>query len=192
MITMMLMLQQEYASDALSTVTDGDILAIARGEPDAVRRLYEKSHKSLYGFVLSITRNPSDAEDALQETFLAVYRSAGEYLPKGKPLAWLFTVAKNAARMKLRRRDDSLPLEEELHEETSFGQIERLEERMTLEATMNLLSEEDRKIVILHAVSGLKNREIASILGLPLNTVLSKYRRALEKMKRHLQGKVNP
>jgi RNA polymerase sigma-70 factor (ECF subfamily) len=185
------MLQQEYGVDTKSTVIDGDILDIARGEPDAVRRLYEKTHKGLYGFILSITRNPHDAEDALQDTFLAIYRYAGDYKPKGKPMAWLYTVAKNAARMKLRAKGDHLSLEEELHESEAFARIEDTEERLTLEAALTLLSEEERQIVLLHAVSGLKNREIATLLELPLNTVLSKYHRALKKLKAHMEGETS-
>jgi RNA polymerase sigma-70 factor (ECF subfamily) len=188
---LLLMLQQEYGVDTKSTVIDGDILDIARGEPDAVRRLYEKTHKGLYGFILSITRNPHDAEDALQDTFLAIYRYAGDYKPKGKPLAWLYTVAKNAARMKLRAKGDHLSLEEELHESEAFARIEDTEERLTLEAALTLLSEEERQIVLLHAVSGLKNREIATLLELPLNTVLSKYHRALKKLKSHIEGETS-
>ena len=189
---LLLMLQQEYGADTTSTVTDADIMDIARGKPDAVRRLYEKSHKSIYGFTLSITRNPQDAEDALQETFLAIYRHAGDYKPKGKPMAWVFTVAKNAARMKCRAQANHLSLTEELHECEAFNRIENTEDRLALEAALTLLSEEERQIVLLHAVSGLKNREIASILNLPLNTVLSKYHRALKKLKSHLEGEANP
>ncbi len=184
----LLMLQQEYGADTTSTVTDGDILDIARGEPDAVRRLYEKTHKGLYGFILSITRNSHDAEDALQDTFVAIYRHAGTYKPKGKPLAWLYTVAKNAARMTLRSRDEAVSFSEELHESEAFARIEDTDERLALEAALTILSEEERQILLLHAVSGLKNREIASLLDSPLNTVLSKYHRALKKLKSHLEG----
>ncbi len=182
------LLQQAYGADTSSTVTDTDILDIATGRPDAVARLYEKTHKSLYGYILSITRHPHDAEDALQDTYLAVYRSAAGYKPKGKPLAWLYTIAKNAARMKLRKRGDHLALDEALHEDEAFAKIDDTEEKLVLEAALTQLSEEERQIVLLHALSGLTNREIASLTSLPLNTVLSKYHRALKKLKHHLEG----
>ncbi len=180
-------LQQVYGADASSTVTDADILDIAEGRSDAVARLYEKTHKSLYGFILSITRHPHDAEDALQDTYLAIYRSASGYQPKGKPLAWLFTVAKNAARMKLRKRGDHLSLDESLHEDEAFAKIDNTEERLVLEAALTQLSEEERQIVLLHALSGLTNREIASLMNLPLNTVLSKYHRSMKKLKQYVE-----
>jgi RNA polymerase sigma-70 factor (ECF subfamily) len=53
---------------------------------------------------------------------------------------------------------------------------------------MKHLSDQERQIVVLHAVSGLKHREIAAALNLPLPTVLSKYNRALKKLKTHLSG----
>ena len=55
-----------------------------------------------------------------------------------------------------------------------------------LEAALKALGDEERQVVLLHAVSGLKHREIAQDLGLPLSTVLSRYNRALKKLKRHL------
>lgn len=181
------LLQQTYGVDTPSTVTDADILDIAAGKPDAVARLYEKTHKGLYGFILSITRNPHDTEDALQETFLAVCRSAQSYRPKGKPMAWLYTVAKNAARMKLRKASDHLSFEDALHGDEAFGRIENLEDRLLLETALTRLSEEERKILFLRALSGLTSREIASLLGLPLNTVLSKYHRTTKKLKQYFE-----
>ncbi len=181
------LLQQAYGADTSSTVTDTDILDIATGQPDAVARLYEKTHKSLYGYILSITRHPHDAEDALQDTYLAVYRSAADYKPKGKPLAWLYTIAKNAARMKRRKRGDHLSLDETLHEDEAFAKIDNTEERLVLETALTQLSEEERQIVLLHALSGLTNREIASLMGLPLNTVLSKHHRSMKKMRQYLE-----
>lgn len=53
---------------------------------------------------------------------------------------------------------------------------------------MNVLSSEESAIVVMHAVSGMKHREIAEVTGLSLSTVLSKYNRALKKMKAELEG----
>ena len=59
-------------------------------------------------------------------------------------------------------------------------------DRLVLEAALKALNEEERRVVLLHAVSGLKHREIAQDLGEPLSTVLSRYHRALKKLKRYL------
>jgi len=184
-----LTLLQAYSFDTSSTVTDDDILQIREVGSDAIRALYEKTHKSIYGFALSITKNTHDAEDTLSETFLAVCRSAEGYRPEGKPMAWLLTIAKNIANGKLRSRKADLSLDENLQEnEEAFLRIDNTEERLTLQAALTVLSDKERRIVVLHAVAGLKNREIASLLALPLGTVLAKYHRALKKLKNHLEG----
>ena len=59
-------------------------------------------------------------------------------------------------------------------------------DRLVLEAALKALGEEERQVVLLHAASGLKHREIARDLGLPLSTVLSRYSRALKKLQRYL------
>ena len=58
------------------------------------------------------------------------------------------------------------------------------EDKLTVEQLLNTLDENERQIVVLHAVSGLKHREIASMLNMPLATVLSKYNRAIKKLQK--------
>ena len=62
------------------------------------------------------------------------------------------------------------------------------EEKLLLQDTLAVLGEEERRLVLLHAVTGLKHREIAGLLEMPLSTVLSKYHRALKKMRVYLKG----
>ena len=62
-------------------------------------------------------------------------------------------------------------------------------DRMVLEAAMSVLDAEERQIVVLHAMTGFKHREIAEILDLPTGTVLSKYNRALKKMRKEMEAK---
>jgi len=180
-------LGSEFGAQALSTVCDDDILNIARDASDAMHVLYEKTHKSLYGFILSITKDPHDAEDALQEAYISVYRSAHTYTPAGKPMAWLFTVARNAANMQLRTKREHLPFEEAFMDKEALFEDHAANERLALQAAMEQLSDTERQIIMLHAVSGLKNREIAKVLQIPLNTVLSKYSRALKKLRAYLE-----
>ena len=62
------------------------------------------------------------------------------------------------------------------------------EERILLQHALAAIGEEERRIVLLHAITGMKHREIAALLELPLATVLSKYHRALKKMRAYLEG----
>ena len=64
------------------------------------------------------------------------------------------------------------------------------DDRIVLEGVLSLLSQEEREIIMLYAVSGMKHKEIAESLGLKLSTTLSKYHRALKKLKNYLEGEV--
>ena len=157
------------------------IAEIATGDMDALRCLYDAVGDQIYGFALSLVRHPQDAEDVLQETFVRIHACAGQYRPQGKPLAWIFTIARHLALDKQRRqsRTQSLSMLEDV---VDLGNIAETEHRLLLDSLLNHLSEEDRQILILHAVVGMKHREIAAVMERPLNTVLSRYRRALNRL----------
>lgn len=178
----------EEGSKLSSTVDDKLIKDIAKGSMEALHTLYEKTNKSVYAFALSITKNPHDAEDVLQETFLKIYQKAKDYTSYDKPMAWIFTIAKNFSLMKFRERkkEDSM---EEVSDmpEPIFSFVEDVSERIVLEAAVNKLDEDERTILLLHAVAGFKNREIADLLDMPINTVLSKYNRTIRKMQKYLE-----
>ena len=180
----------EEGSKAQSTVDDKLIEDIAEGNMDALRKLYETVHKTIYAFALSITKNTHDAEGVLQETFLTIYNKAVNYKPQKKPMAWIFTIAKNLALMKLRysaKADITDDIDTHNEAEISFSFIEDVEQRLIVETSINKLEEDERIILMLHAVGGLKNREIAQLLEVPVNTVLSKYNRTIKKMQKYLE-----
>lgn len=168
-----------------------DILErVALGEKRALEELYHETRAVIYGFSLSITKNPSDSEDVLQESYLKIWANAKNYNAKGTPMAWILTITKNLSLMKLRekkRYQDLEPQEWDMsfHVDSETGTIE---DRHLLEAALNLLNEEERQIILLHAVSGLKHREIAELLDMALATVLSKYHRGLKKLRKYLEG----
>ena len=134
-------------------------------------------------------RRPSDAEDILQETFLRVYAAAERYRPEGKPMAWMMTIAKNLSRMRLRdaKRTSDLP-EEEWERYLSSKPGVSTEDRLLLRAALRQLSDAERQTVMLHAVAGLRHRESAVLLEMPLATVLSKYARAVKKLKQAMEA----
>lgn len=67
------------------------LLRVAEGDKAAFQQLYQNTDKTIYGFILSILRNPQDSEEVMQELYLKVWTSAGSYQSQGKPLAWMFT-----------------------------------------------------------------------------------------------------
>ena len=140
----------------------------------------------MYGYILSYVKNPQDAEEVMQETYLKVWTLADSYVSQGKPMAWLFTIARNLCLMRFRQQkyqaDMSIYELEEQEPGEVCREIEMAPEKMALLSALSLLKEEDRQIVLLHEAGGLKHREIAENLEMPLATVLSKYNRAIKKM----------
>ncbi|MDD6341447.1 MAG: sigma-70 family RNA polymerase sigma factor [Eubacteriales bacterium] len=178
----------EDSERARAAVRDEDILAVARNGPDALRRLYEKTSKGVYAYALSLLKNAHDAEDVCQETFLSIYDKAGDYEPQGKPMAWIITVAKRHALTVLRKERGKSYIEEaEKANAEAFSRTENTEQRLLLQAATEVLNDDERQIVMLKAVAGMKAREIGKILGMPLNTVLSKYHRAIGKMRLYIE-----
>lgn len=162
---------------------------IGNHDTDAFRIFYHQTANAVYGFVLSILKNQHDAEDVMQDTYLKVRQSAHLYRAQGKPMAWLLTIAKNLSLMKLREAQKIMPVfPEEAELPLDFSVISNSENKLVLEAAFRVLSDTERQIVTLHAITGMKHREIAVILGLPLATVLSKYTRSLAKLKKQLDS----
>lgn len=177
----------EYQDQANRERLEGFILDMAKGDKDALAHLYEKTKAAVYGFSLSILKNSCDAEDVLQDTYIRIYGASGGYQPSGNPMPWIFTIARNLSLMKLRDRKRIRELDDSSSRPLAWDNPTlTAEDRLVLIAAMELLSDEERQIVMLHAVTGFKHREIASLLELPLSTVLSKYRRAIAKLKRRL------
>ena len=124
----------------------------------------------------------------MQDTFLKIYQKAADYTSYDKPMAWIFTIARNFALMKIRdgKKEGSLEDDNDLPEQ-DFSFVEDLSERIILKTTINKLDDNERTILLLHAVAGLKNREIAELLDMSINTVLSKYNRTVRKMQKYLE-----
>ena len=159
------------------------IQKIAHGDRTALAALYERYREAVFGYALSVLRDRDQAEDALQETFLQVWSAAERYVVRGKsPMTWVLGITKNVMRAMRRKQltllDENAP---EIPETTDH--FLTVENRMVTRVVLAKLSEQEREIVMLHAVAGLKHREIAAHLDMPLSTVLSKYNRALKKLR---------
>lgn len=169
------------------------ILQLAGGEQMALAELYRQTDSAVYGFALSILKDPHAAEDVMQDTYLKILDSAQSYTPMGKPMAWILTIVKNLALMRLRsaKNETELTADEAADDGGTGDFTAEISDKLLLSEVMCLLTDEERQIITLYAVSGLKHREIAAVTGLPLSTVLSKYRRSLLKIKKHLEEEQN-
>ena len=166
---------------------DDDLARMAGGDKDALADLYHATRDAVFGFALSILKNAHDAEDVLQDTYVALWQAAGDYTALGKPMAFILTVTRSLCLQKLRqhKRQADLPQEDW---EPWLQAKEGLspEGRIVLRQCLEQLDDRERQIVVLHAVAGLKHREIAALLDIPLSTALSKYHRGLKKLRQYL------
>lgn len=162
-------------------------MAQGSGTP-ALEKLYNVTKDMIYGYALSMLKNTHDAEDVLHDTYLCVYHAAQRYLPKGRPLAWILAIARNLCLDKLRARSRIADLAEEDWEQyLRSNRGLSVDDKLLIEFCLLALTDEEREILLLHVLSGLKHREIAEMTNKPLATILSKYHRALKKMRTRLE-----
>lgn len=174
--------------EAENALLDVLLERIANGDTAALEALYRRTQTAVYGFALSVLKNAHDAEDVLHDCYVAVWDGAAQYRSQRKPMAWLITIAKNLCLGQLRAQRKTTEMPEELPFLSADAAGISVEDRTVLSACMQRLSDGERQIVTLHAVAGFKHREIAATLHMPLATVLSKYNRAIRKLKQHLQA----
>lgn len=138
--------------------------------------------------LLATAAVPADAEDALQEAFIAAWRSAGTFAGGETARGWILTIARNALRRHYRRRvgepPDHVPLDQ-LGEEAGWGTEEpaddmlvRLEEREWLARALARLGDADREVLILRDLEGLSGEETAAALGVTVRAMKSRLHRA--------------
>ncbi len=170
----------------MSTVDEKLLLKIGQGDADALEALYAAASGAVFAYAYSILRDRQDAEDALQDTFLKIHAAAHLYEPQGRPMAWILTITRNICMMQFRGRQRITVLEHE-DQTADWGRIPDTEDRQVLKAAFSILTEEESRIILLHAVAGLKHKETAALLDMHLSTVLSKYHRGIRKLRQELE-----
>src|SRR2546423_625859 len=170
----------------LSLDTDGDLLRrIGNGDCSAFEQLYRRYARPVFGLALRRLGDRGRAEDAVQETFAAVWRSARTYHPERGPGApWLYAVARNAIVDRARGRVEP-PGEAPDSPTLDTGPAERAEEAYEawrVHCALETLADKERKVLELAYWHELSQSEIAAHLGIPLGTVKTRTRSALGKL----------
>lgn len=168
-------------------IDDDLIIKIGRDDMYAFEQLYVKTERQLYSFVLSLSKNHDDALDIMQDTYMKIRASAHLYKPMGKPMAWIFTIARNLTMTNFKKKSRTADLEEYDMEDTlDLSYVTDPTDKMVLETALKILSEEEAQIILLYVVNGMKHKEIAESMDLKINTVISKYNRGLKKLREYL------
>jgi len=166
-----------------------------RGSKDALRRIYEKFKDDLLGLSVTLLRDRSVAEDVVHDVFVSFAQTTGTFHLSGALKGYLSTCVANCARDRNRLRSgwDAGPDAVEALGSGSDGPMEQAigsEESGRLIDLLNRLPYEQREIIVLHLHHGMKFREIAEALDISINTVQSRYRYGLDKLRTILNSVV--
>jgi len=160
--------------------SDEELLdAIAAGEDDALGALYDRFGRVAYGVALRVLRDRALAEDAVQEAFLAVWRSAQSYRrERAKPATWILTLVHRRAVDLVRREDRgrSAPLEQAWEPETSSvpEEADLRDRRSSVQAALRQLPADQQQALELAYYGGYTQSELAERLDIPLGTIKSR------------------
>lgn len=169
------------------------------GDREAFDRLIDRHQAAVFRFIRSLGPDPALSEDALQETFLAAWRSAGTFRGDSSVRTWLFTIARHTTARQYRRqvgepeRQDLATLDDlgvaagwgsELDPEAMAMQQE---ERAAITRALEALDPEDRRVLVLRDLEQLKGEEAAAVLGLTLAALKSRLHRARLRFAAHLR-----
>jgi RNA polymerase sigma-70 factor (ECF subfamily) len=172
--------------------TDADLLVrIADRDREAFEMLYHRYIRSIFGLALRRLRDRQRAEDAVQETFASIWRSAGSYRPeRGAAAPWLYAIARNAIVDRFRGQSDTTPEVPDLPSGEP-GPGDRAESSYVswrVHRAMEELPQREREVLELAYWSGLSQTEVAEYLNIPLGTVKTRTRSALARLADVLEG----
>lgn len=174
--------------------SDAELLVrVADRDRDAFEILYHRYVRSVFGLALRRLRDRQRAEDAVQETFAAVWRSAASYRPERGPAApWLYAVARNAIVDRFRAKSDPAGDVPELVS-VEPGPAEQAEAAFVswrVHRALEELPPREREVIELAYWSGLSQSEVADYLNIPLGTVKTRTRSALARLADVLEGEL--
>jgi RNA polymerase sigma-70 factor (ECF subfamily) len=173
------------------------ILRFKAGSTEALCRIYEKYEGVMLTVAAGLLNDVGAAQDAVHDVFVTFAQSPERLRLAGSLRSYLTTCVANLARDRLRanKRQSASPPEAEpqTDEQTMpLGRVIRDEELRRLADALATLPYEQREVVVLHLKGDLTFREIASVQGASINTVQSRYRYGIDKLRFMLNGEVEP
>jgi RNA polymerase sigma-70 factor (ECF subfamily) len=181
---------------AASRTTDEALIERLAGanDEDALSQLYDRYQAVMYGLALRITSDPALAQDAVQETFVGVWRNASSYAAgRASVRTWLMAITHNRSIDVVRRRRPAAALpeteavDEALRAPDVWPEVARAADAQAVRAAMDALPPEQREVIEWAYFGGLTQTEIAQRAGIPLGTVKGRVRLALQAMRRALE-----
>jgi RNA polymerase sigma-70 factor, ECF subfamily len=175
--------------------SDAQLLArVGERDREAFEILYGRYVRPVFGLALRRLGDRGHAEDAVQEAFAAIWRSASTYRPeRGAAGGWLYTVARNAIVDRLRRNGPAFDAELPELASAEPGPAQRAEDSdvaWRVHRALEELQPREREVIELAYWSGMSQSEVAQYLHLPLGTVKTRTRSALARLASMLEGEL--
>ncbi len=162
---------------------------VAAGDQAAFSRLYERTSSKLFGVCLGILGNRGQAEDALQEGYVRVWRNAGRFdKDRGSAMTWLISIVRNRALTMRHSMSRLQPVDDEVLEvmvEERGSEVDEIDaaDKQALFNCMNELADTQREIVRKAYLFGFTHSELAAKTGNPIGTIKTWIRRGLAQLK---------
>ena len=174
--------------------SDEELLTrVGDGDREAFELLYRRYSRPVFGLALRRLGDRGRAEDAVQETFTSIWRSAGSYDPeRGRGAPWLYAVARNAISDRGRAKSEP-PAEAPDQPSGGVGPDDVAEQSWVswrVHRALEDLTDHERSLIELAYWGGLSQSEIANMLGMPLGTVKTRTRAALARLADALEGEL--
>lgn len=182
----------------LKALSDEELVRRAQSNDDrAFGELVGRYETKVYSLGMKMLRNPEDAEDVLQDTFLRAYRGLKSFQGNSTFSTWIYRITANSALMRLRKKQlPTVSIEDADEREAPIniadwapGPVEQLLNRETREAmedAIGALPAEFRQVFVLRDVEGMSNAEVAEVLDLSVAAVKSRLHRARLKVRNRL------
>ncbi|HAU87678.1 MAG TPA: RNA polymerase subunit sigma-70 [Lachnospiraceae bacterium] len=158
------------------------VLRAKNNDAEAFAQLYQSIYKDLYRFAVYTLQNQQDAEDVVSDAVLDAYRNMYQLKDPTAFKSWMFTIVSCKCKKKIKEYKSKW---EEIPQNL-VGDIRDLSENVGVLQALGTLTEEERLIVTMSVFGGYKGKEIGSILHKKHSTIRSKYRRALEKLRKEM------
>jgi RNA polymerase sigma-70 factor, ECF subfamily len=169
------------------------LLRVAAGDKDALRQLYDRHYPGLFQFIRTRLKDPVEAADVIQETFLAVWRQAGKFQGKSSVRTWIYAIARNKAIDRTRRARDDADLDAVPEIADTAPQPEQLalaaSDARRVRACIDTLSPAHQRVIRLAYYEDSDYEEIAEIESIPVGTVKTRIFHAKKLLTRCLGGK---
>ncbi len=180
-------------------LNDSELVTLFKnGSNEAFEEIVMRYQAHVYTYVLSITKSPENSNDIIQDVFIRAFRKMPGYNDENKLKNWLFTLARNIT-MDFYRKNNKKTLPLEVQDDDELSILDTLAEKepqpidiaitnskvSSITSALNMLNADERELIYLK--DSLTFKEIAQMQNKPIGTLLSKFNRALCKLKKILQ-----